>query len=75
MSSSEYVVIRNKYTGAEYAYPQSAHTDLPVLAVEAGFPERVGFSRWDLLHMQEYGHAARVGTAVLSLSITYDETD
>lgn len=69
-----HIVIRNKWTGREYAYPASRYTDLPCVAVESdGQPGQTGFGRGDLVRMVEHGTAVVVGKANFTLAVTYDE--
>lgn len=67
------IIVRNKYTGREYAYPESRFSDMPAVAIDNGAPGHTSFSRHDLISMVKYGNAKEVGQATLALTITYDE--
>lgn len=68
-----HIVIRNKWTGREYAYPASRYSELPCVAVESGGqPGQTSFGRSDMIRMVEHGVAVAVGKATFTLAVTYD---
>lgn len=73
MTDDEMIVVRNKYTGAEYAYARSKFSEMPTCRIEDGSPGQASFGREDLVRMVECGSANVVGSARLSLVIKYDD--
>lgn len=73
MVTDNLIVIRNKYTGKQYAYPASRFSELPTVTIENGEPGHTGFCRGDLISMVDFGNAEQVGIATLSLNIKYTE--
>lgn len=70
------IIIRNKYTGSEHAYPKSRYSEIPTFSIENGEPGKTNFHRGDLVSMVEVGSAKIVGYATLALNVTYnDEVD
>lgn len=73
MVTDKMIVVRNKYTGKEYAYAESRYSECPTVSIENGAPGHTNFSRHDLISMVKFGNAKEVGHATLALNITYDE--
>ncbi|AEQ39255.1 hypothetical protein [Enterobacter phage F20] len=71
--SDKMIVIRNRYTGSDYAYPESRFSDLPCYRIENGKPVQTNMGRNDLVNMLEYGAAYVVGEAKITLYISYAE--
>lgn len=67
------IVIRNRYTGSDYAYPESKFSDLPCLRIDYGQVTQTNLGRNDLVNMLEYGAAYVVGEAKITLDISYAE--
>lgn len=74
MVTDKLIVIRVKSTGSEYAYPVSKFSELPTIRIEDGAPGHTNFSRHELKHMEDHGSAIRVGVAMMSLNVSYDES-
>lgn len=72
-TSMNMIVIRNKVTGREFAYPESRYSELPTVSIENGEPGHTGFGRGELVRMVEYGNAKVVGRATLAIAVTYNE--
>lgn len=73
MVTDNMIVVRNKFTGKEYAYPESRFSECPTVAIEDGKPGHTNFSRHDLISMEKFGNAKIVGRAKLALAIDYNE--
>lgn len=71
--SYKMIVIRNRYTGSDYAYPSSRFSDLPCYRIESGKPVQTNMGRNDLVNMLEHGAAYIVGEAKITLDISYAE--
>lgn len=71
--SDKMIVIRNRYTGSDYAYPESRLSDLPCYRIEDGKPMQTSFCRNDLANMLDYGAVYVVGEARITLDISYAE--
>lgn len=71
--SDKMIVIRNRYTGSDYAYPESRFSDLPCCRIEDGKPMQTNMGRNDLVSILEYGFAYVVGEAKITLDISYAE--
>ena len=75
MVTDTMIVIRNNFTGKQYAYPKSRYSELPTVSIENRVPGRTNFSRHDLIFMEKFGNAKIVGQATLALKITYDKVE
>ncbi len=75
MVTRKLIVIRNNSTGRQYAYPESKYSELPTVWIENGVPGHTNFARHELVSMERFGNATRIGTATLSLNIKYDEIE
>ena len=73
MVTDTMIVIRNNFTGRQYAYPKSSYSELPTVSIEKGVPGHTNFSRHDLISMEKFGNAKIIGQATLALNITYDK--
>ena len=73
MVTGKLIVIRNNYTGNQYAYPESKYSELPTVSIENGVPGHTNFGRSELVSMEKFGSAKRIGVATLALNITYGE--
>lgn len=71
--SDKMIVISNRYTGSDYAYPSSKFSDMPCYRIEDGKPVQTNMGRNDLVNMLEYGAAYVVGEAKITLDISYAE--
>ena len=75
MVTGKLIVIRNNSTGSHYAYPESKYSELPTVSIENGVPGHTSFGRHELVSMERFGSATRIGTATLALNIKYDEIE
>lgn len=73
MVTDTMIVIRNNFTGKQYAYPKSRYSELPTVSIENGVPGHTNFSRHYLISMEKLGNAKIIGQATLALNITYDK--
>ncbi|WP_336707621.1 MULTISPECIES: hypothetical protein [unclassified Cedecea] len=73
MVTGKLIVVRINSTGSQYAYPESKYSELPTVSIDNGEPGHTNFGRHELVHMEKFGSAKRIGTATLALNITYDE--
>lgn len=74
MVTDKLIVTRVKSTGNEYAYPVSEFSEFPTIRIEDGAPMSTNLSSHELKYMEYFGSAIRVGVAMMSLNIIYDES-